>query len=151
MVKLLERVNKITPTKLGNIATDLKRMQTIDDKFISLHQVDADYTILVFYEPHCGHCKKEVPVLMQQFRDSLKTMNVKVFALYTQYDKEEWKTFLDEKTCTKKVGITCGTDHIPTPVLEIFTTITALLLFTFSIVIKKLLENVSEWKVLKAL
>jgi thiol-disulfide isomerase/thioredoxin len=97
MVKLLERVNKITPTKLGNIATDLKRMQTIDDKYISLHQVDADYTILVFYEPHCGHCKKEVPILMQQYRDSLKTMNVKIFALYTQYDKEEWKTFLDEK------------------------------------------------------
>lgn len=97
MVKLLERVNKITPTKLGNIATDLVRMQTVDDRFISLHQVDADYTVLVFYEPHCGHCKKEVPALMEQYRDSLKAMNVKVFALYTQYDKEEWKTFLDEK------------------------------------------------------
>lgn len=97
MVKLLERVNKITPTKLGNIATDLVRMQTVDDRFISLHQVDADYTVLVFYEPHCGHCKKEVPGLMDHYRDSLKAMNVKIFALYTQYDKEEWKTFLDEK------------------------------------------------------
>ncbi|MCK9255627.1 MAG: DUF5106 domain-containing protein, partial [Bacteroidales bacterium] len=97
MEKLVDRVNKITPTKLGNIATDLTRMQTIDDKYVSLHQVVADYTVLVFYEPHCGHCKKEVPKLMQHYRDSLKELNVKVFALYTQYDKEEWKTFLDEK------------------------------------------------------
>ncbi|HPX76316.1 MAG TPA: DUF5106 domain-containing protein [Bacteroidales bacterium] len=95
--KIIERVNKITPTKLGNIATDLTRMQTLDDKYISLHQIDADYTVLVFYEPHCGHCKKEVPKLMQHYRDSLKDLNVKVFALYTQYDKEEWKTFVDEK------------------------------------------------------
>ncbi|MDD3860473.1 MAG: DUF5106 domain-containing protein [Bacteroidales bacterium] len=97
MAKLIERVEKITPTKLGNIATDLTRMQTIDEKYISLHQVDADYTVLVFYEPHCGHCKKEVPKLMDEFRDSLKILNVNIFALYTQYDKEEWKTFLDEK------------------------------------------------------
>ena len=95
--KIIERVNKITPTKLGNTATDLVRMQTIDDKYISLHQVDADYTVLVFYEPHCGHCKKEVPKLMEHYRDSLKDLNVKIFALYTQYDKEEWKTFVEEK------------------------------------------------------
>jgi thiol-disulfide isomerase/thioredoxin len=97
MTKLIERVEKITPTKLGNIATDLTRMQTIDEKYISLHQVNADYTVLVFYEPHCGHCQKEVPKLMNEYRDSLKSLNVNIFALYTQYDKEEWKTFLDEK------------------------------------------------------
>ncbi|HOZ30426.1 MAG TPA: DUF5106 domain-containing protein [Bacteroidales bacterium] len=97
MPKLIERVEKITPTKLGNIAIDLTRMQTIDDKYLSLHQVDADYTILVFFEPSCGHCKKEVPKLMDEYRDSLKILNVNIFALYTQYDKEEWKTFLDEK------------------------------------------------------
>ncbi len=97
MSKLIDRVNKITPTKLGNIATDLKRMQTIDEKYISLHQVDADYTVLVFFEPSCGHCKKEVPVLMQQFRDSLQSMNVKVFAIYTQYDRPEWEEFVKDK------------------------------------------------------
>lgn len=97
MAKLIERVNKITPTKLGNIATDLKRMQTVEETYVTLSQVDADYTIMVFYEPSCGHCKKEVPLLMQQFRDSLKVMNVKVFAIYTQYDRPEWEEFVKDK------------------------------------------------------
>lgn len=97
LAKLNERVEKITPTKLGNIATDLKRMQTIDEQYISLHQVEADYTILVFYEPSCGHCKKEIPVLLQEYRDSLKALNVKIYAIYTQYDREEWEKFIEEK------------------------------------------------------
>lgn len=100
--KLSERVEKITPNKLGNIAPDLKRMQSFDEKYISLHQVVADYTILVFYEPHCGHCKKEIPALMEEFRDTLKSINVSVFAVYTQYDHAEWKAFIDEKNLQEK-------------------------------------------------
>jgi thiol-disulfide isomerase/thioredoxin len=95
--KLTERVEKITPTKLGAIAYNLERMQSVDDKYFDLHSIEGDYTVLVFYEPHCGHCKKEVPKLMQYYRDTLKEMNVKIFAFYTQYDHEEWKDFLDEK------------------------------------------------------
>lgn len=95
--KLTERVEKITPTKLGNVAYNLERMQSIDDKFYNLHDIQGDYTVLVFYEPHCGHCKKEVPKLMQHYRDSLQALNVKIFAVYTQYDKDEWKEFIEEK------------------------------------------------------
>ncbi len=95
--KLTERVEKITPTKLGAIAYNLERMQGVDDKYYNLHSIQADYTVLVFYEPHCGHCKKEVPKLMDYYRDSLKAMNVKIFTVYTQYDKDEWIEFLDAK------------------------------------------------------
>ncbi len=95
--KLTERVEKITPTKLGATAYNLQRMQSVDDKYYNLHSVEADYTVLVFFEPHCGHCKKEVPKLMDYYRDTLKPMNVKIFTVYTQYDKDEWKEFLDDK------------------------------------------------------
>ena len=97
MAKLVERVKKITPTTLGSIAYNLERMQSIDDKYYTLQQIQADYTVLVYYEPHCGHCKKEVPKLMQYYRDTLKDMNVKIFAVYTQYDKEEWNEFINDK------------------------------------------------------
>ncbi|MDY0389003.1 MAG: DUF5106 domain-containing protein [Methanolobus sp.] len=95
--KLTERVDKITPTKLGATAYNLERMQSVDDKYYNLHSIDGDYTVVVFYEPHCGHCKKEVPKLMDYYRDSLKAMNVKIFTIYTQYDKDEWVEFIDEK------------------------------------------------------
>lgn len=34
---------------------------------------------------------------MEYHRDSLKAMDVNIFTVYTQYDKDEWKVFLDEK------------------------------------------------------
>jgi thiol-disulfide isomerase/thioredoxin len=102
LAKISERVEKITPNKIGNVAPDLVRMQSIDDKYYSLHQIPGDYTVMVFWEPGCGHCKKEVPKLMSELRDTLHKYNVSVFAVYTQYDKEEWKKFLDEKNIYEK-------------------------------------------------
>jgi len=97
MAKLTERVLKITPNIIGNVAPDLKKMETYDETYMSLHAVDAEYTILVFWEPDCGHCKKEVPELFEKWRDTLSNMNVKVFCLYTQYEKEKWVDFINEK------------------------------------------------------
>ncbi len=94
--KLRERVIKISPNLIGNISPNLMRMQTYDGKFISLHQVRGDYTVLVFWEPDCGHCRKVVPALFKEMQDTLKDLNVKVFALYTQYDREEWKGFIEK-------------------------------------------------------
>lgn len=97
MERLTERVMKISPTLIGNITPNLARMQTFDRQYISLHNVEADYTILVFWEPDCGHCRRLVPELLQKFKDTLQDINVKVFAMYTQYDREEWSKFLTER------------------------------------------------------
>ena len=97
MEKLRERVMRISPNMIGNVSPNLLRMQTFDNSFISLHQVKADYTVLVFWEPDCGHCRKVLPALFQEYQDTLKTLNVNVFALYTQYDREEWTKFIESK------------------------------------------------------
>lgn len=97
LAKLTERVVKISPNIIGNIAPDLKKMETHDERYMSLHAIDADYTILVFFEPDCGHCKKEVPELFEKWRDTLSAMNVKVFAVFTQYEKDKWIEFVNEK------------------------------------------------------
>ncbi len=97
MSKLKERVEKITPTRLGLTAYNLVKMQSIDDRYYTLHDVKADYTVLIFWEPNCGHCQKEVPKLFKEYQDTLKELSVKVFAIYTQYDKKEWSDFLEKK------------------------------------------------------
>lgn len=97
MSKLKERVEKITPTRLGSIAFNLTRMQSADDRYYNLHDLKDDFTVLIFWEPSCGHCKKEVPKLITEYRDTLKDLGVKVFAIYTQYDKKEWIDFINEK------------------------------------------------------
>lgn len=96
--KASERVEKITPNKIGAISYNLQRMQSNDDKYFTLHNIPAKYTVLIFYEPSCGHCKKEVPKLKELYVDTLKNMGVKIFAVYTQYEKKEWNDFIQKES-----------------------------------------------------
>lgn len=92
--KIAERVNKMKPTLIGNIAPDL-RMETLDKRIVTLRQVKADYTILVFFEPSCGHCKKAMPALFEWY-NKVRGQGIEVFAVYTQVEEKEWKEFVDK-------------------------------------------------------
>jgi alkyl hydroperoxide reductase subunit AhpC len=62
--------------------------------------VNAKYTILVFWDPDCGHCKKEIPALAKNY-DKLKSLGAVVYsvttATYEEMDK--WKGFIKEHGC----------------------------------------------------
>jgi thiol-disulfide isomerase/thioredoxin len=65
-----------------------------------LYDVNADYTILCFWDPNCGHCKEEVPRLDSIYQASWKNHNVKIYAVLTPDDKEnakaEWEKFIKD-------------------------------------------------------
>jgi len=50
------------------------------ENYASLHQVDALYTILWFWEPSCSHCKVSTPKLRDIYR-KYKPFGVEVFAV----------------------------------------------------------------------
>ncbi|TCO06952.1 peroxiredoxin [Natronoflexus pectinivorans] len=95
LMNLQERVTAIKPTLIGKTAQDL-RMQTIDGGTARLHAVDAKITIIVFYEPSCGHCKKELPKLYKDVFLPYRDRGVEVFAVYSLDDMQEWNEFVDE-------------------------------------------------------
>ena len=86
--KLSVRVERLKPNLIGRVSADL-RMQTQQGNFINLHQVKADYIILYFYEPGCGHCKTVTPQLWSIYEKYRKN-GVEVFAVYIMSDKNEW-------------------------------------------------------------
>ena len=92
--KIGERVTKIKPNMLGEIAPDLK-MEDVNGQWQQLKFMKADFIILIFWEPNCGHCKKEVPKLYELYK-TLRDKGVEVFAVYTQNDTTEWKKFINE-------------------------------------------------------
>jgi thiol-disulfide isomerase/thioredoxin len=65
--------------------------------FKTLSQVNAKYTVLVFWSVDCGHCQTEIPKL----NDTLKTLkgkvDFKVMAVYTKEDYEAWRKFIIDK------------------------------------------------------
>lgn len=58
----------------------------------------SDYTILYFWDPECGHCKKVTPKLQKLYGEKLKARNVEVFAVgkATGDDYEKWKKFIKD-------------------------------------------------------
>jgi thiol-disulfide isomerase/thioredoxin len=102
--KIIERAEKISPNLIGKKAPEFVDfygrpfMKDLNGTAHTIESLNAKYTLLVFYGPTCGHCKKEVPKIKNAV-DSLKNLNIdiKSFAVATEFDVDEWKKFLEEQ------------------------------------------------------
>ena len=68
-----------------------------DGSEISLYDIEADYTVLFFWRPGCGHCKKARPFL-KTFYEEYKSKGIEIFSLCTNLRNttpECW-TYIDE-------------------------------------------------------
>ncbi|HHH50266.1 MAG TPA: redoxin domain-containing protein, partial [Saprospiraceae bacterium] len=110
--KITDNARTLKPILVGKIAPDIKVYKQ-EKETVSLHDIDAKYTIMIFWEPDCGHCKKTMPVLRDLY-PKLKKQGVEVLAICTKkYDKDKklaevekcWK-FLDEHEMTKWINAT---------------------------------------------
>lgn len=101
--KISDRVKKLKPNLIGETAPDLK-MEDINGIWHQLKYEKGDYIILAFWEPGCGHCKKEIPKLHEYYKTVIDS-GVVVWAVYTQYKKEEWQQFVEEKGLTDWINL----------------------------------------------
>ena len=60
--EIVTNAKKMEPTLLGKVAPDFTSYMEDGTPF-TLSKFDADFTILVFWAPDCGHCTKAVPYL----------------------------------------------------------------------------------------
>lgn len=93
--KVEERVREIKPNLIGTKAKDIRLMDP-NDQFLSMYMIHAEYLVLFFYEPTCGHCKKTTPV-MKKLSEKYWEKGVEVLGIYTQGDKKEWTDFIESQ------------------------------------------------------
>ena len=97
--KLCERARKNAPIIIGAKAQEIILTDTTESNWISSHKIANDYLLVVFWDPHCGHCKKELPVIYTAYRDTLRPMGIEVMAVAKATDStlfKDWKTFIRE-------------------------------------------------------
>jgi peroxiredoxin len=92
--KLEERAASIRPNFIGNPAPPFVLQDSIGTNY-DLYGVNAKYTVLYFYDPDCGHCKKSTPLLYEAYAE-LQTKSVEVLAICTTTDGKRWKEFINE-------------------------------------------------------
>jgi len=99
MEAISRRAYMLMANLIGERGADLEMLNT-QDKPTNLYSLAADYTIICFWDPNCGHCKEEIPRLDSIYRASWKKHNVKIFAVLTPDNKQnvkpEWLTFIKD-------------------------------------------------------
>lgn len=92
--KIHERAETIAPLLVGKVTPNLKLIDTAKVNWVDLHKLEADYTILAFWDPECGHCKKEIPK-MARYYDKIKHHNIKVYSVSRDHN-DKWKKFIKD-------------------------------------------------------
>ncbi|MBA3649372.1 MAG: DUF5106 domain-containing protein [Chitinophagales bacterium] len=92
--KITDRARKIAPNLIGSTAPEIALKDSIGNWEI-LSKVPAKFTILVFWDPDCSHCQKEIPKL-KHVTDSLKKngSDLKVYAIDIEVEESKWKKFI---------------------------------------------------------
>ncbi|TWI81581.1 uncharacterized protein DUF5106 [Lacibacter cauensis] len=90
---------------IGEPAAELKLLDTLN-KNVTLYAVKAPYTIVVFWDPDCGHCKEQVPVIDSLYRLRWKKQGIKLIGVLSdgagmdeakgKETKARWLSFIHE-------------------------------------------------------
>ncbi|MBI3502453.1 MAG: DUF5106 domain-containing protein [Bacteroidetes bacterium] len=93
--KIIHRGMTLKPLLIGKPAPVII-MQDSLDKNISLYEVKSKYTVLIFWDPDCGHCQKIVPKLKELYDSKLKAKGVAVYSVDIEHVDEKWKKFIND-------------------------------------------------------
>lgn len=80
--KIIDNAQTLKPILIGKVAPNLI-LQDRNKQTWDLHKVDALYTVLFFWDPECGHCKKSIPELID-FYKTYKSKGIEVYAVCTK-------------------------------------------------------------------
>ena len=91
---LKKEVDRMRPNLIGKKAQDLI-MDSYKGMFVSLYDIEKEFTILYFWEPDCGFCKEATPKL-KAYYDKAKSQGIEVFSVCTTADKVKWKKYIED-------------------------------------------------------
>lgn len=108
--KLCDKARKLSPLLIGKPAPYLALTDTTEEKWINFHNLPQEYVVILFWDPHCGHCKKELPEIHKVYKEQMKDLDIEVYTVSKAVDESlmrDWKKFIREnKLDWVNVGLT---------------------------------------------
>lgn len=95
---ITDRAYSLMANIMGNPASDVVLPDT-SGNISGLYDLKADFTLVVFWDPTCGHCKEVLPRLDSFYTAKWKAEGLQVFAVAKETDgkKTDWLNFIHEK------------------------------------------------------
>jgi thiol-disulfide isomerase/thioredoxin len=97
MKTITDRAYSLMANIMGRPATEIELPDTAG-KVTRLYEVSAPFTIVVFWDPTCGHCKEVLPKLDSFYTAKWKNAGLRIFAVAKETDgsKQDWMKFIRE-------------------------------------------------------
>ncbi|MFN5884828.1 MAG: thioredoxin-like domain-containing protein [Bacteroidota bacterium] len=99
--KITDRANTLRNTLIGIKAQNLVLPDSAM-KYQVLYNIEADYTLVLFWDPHCGRCKEEIPKLLTLYKELnpkktvSKQKKFEIYALGSTTDNAEWRKYIKD-------------------------------------------------------
>ena len=103
LTNIIDKAMRLNPNLIGKKAPFLK-LKNEYDEYKDLHKITSDYTVLSFYDPDCGHCKKEIPKI-KKITDEFSRKVVQVYAVCTEFDSTIWRQFIKKNELEKWINV----------------------------------------------
>jgi len=93
---IIKRANKIHPLLIGSKAPNMI-MQDTSLKLVSMHDVKANYLMLLFWDPDCGHCEQEMPKIKEFYDKNKENPGLEIFAICSDTSMVKMKNGIKKK------------------------------------------------------
>ena len=88
LARLQQRLDELKPLLIGEVAPNIK-IYDPDAEPVVLHDIEADFLVLYFWDSECVFCREAAPKL-KEAHNQLRDKGVKVFAINTETDSSKW-------------------------------------------------------------
>ena len=91
---------------MGTPASDIELPDSTGN-LVTLYGQNADYTVVVFWDPTCGHCKEVLPKLDSFYVHKWKSIGLKMYAVAKETDgtKKDWLDFINKEHLSEWVHV----------------------------------------------
>ena len=93
---IVEEADKRRVVLIGNLAKNMI-MQDTNLQAQSLFDIKNEYTVIYFWDPQCGHCKKESPKLVEFYNEYAEKLDVEIFTVCADSNLADMKEYIREK------------------------------------------------------
>lgn len=105
LANLTSEINKIERSLVGMEAHNIP-LSDANGQYRYLYDMGgSQLTVLFFYEPSCGHCRKTTPILAEFAKKYKDDPRIKIVAVYMLEDQIEWQEFMEKHDMSALVNV----------------------------------------------
>jgi thiol-disulfide isomerase/thioredoxin len=96
MDNIVKKAKRLKPLLIGEPALNMIMMDT-SGHLISMNTIKANFLILLFWDPTCGHCEIEIPKLKEIYEKEKDSLGIKIFTVCSDSSMVKWKEAIRKK------------------------------------------------------